>query len=119
MINATMPLLMAISHEDVLSRIPQSSLRIPHNTGCGCNNILILLNLTVNVKMNIVYLCYTLISEALLVTYVICYLQTLNVNFSIIGISENWGTVENIDVQTMPGYSHEYCYVQTEKEVVV
>ena len=37
------------------------------------------------------------------------YLQTLNVNFSIIDISENWGTVENIDVQTMPGYSHEYC----------
>ena len=37
------------------------------------------------------------------------YLQTLNVNFSIIGISENWGTVENIDVQTMPGYTHEYC----------
>ena len=37
------------------------------------------------------------------------YLQTLNVNFIIICISENWGTVENIDVQTMPGYSHEYC----------
>ena len=37
------------------------------------------------------------------------YLQTLNVNFGIIGISENWVTVENIDVQTMPGYSHEYC----------
>ena len=27
-----MSLLLAISHEDVLSRIPQSSLRIPHNT---------------------------------------------------------------------------------------
>ena len=38
LINATMSLLLAISHEDVLSRIPQSSLRIPHNTGCGCNN---------------------------------------------------------------------------------
>ena len=37
------------------------------------------------------------------------YLQTLNVNFSIVGVSENWGTVENIDVQTMPGHSHEYC----------
>ena len=33
-----MSLLLAISHEDVLSRIPQSSLRIPHNTGCGCDN---------------------------------------------------------------------------------
>ena len=36
--NATMSLLLAISLEDVLSRIAQSSLRIPHNTGCGCNN---------------------------------------------------------------------------------
>ena len=25
--------------EDVLSRIAQSSLRIPHNASCGCNNI--------------------------------------------------------------------------------
>ena len=44
-INATMSLLLAISHEDVLSRIPQSSLRIPHNTGCGCNNRIFFLTL--------------------------------------------------------------------------
>ena len=30
--------ILAISHEDVLSRVPQSSLRIPHDTGCGCKN---------------------------------------------------------------------------------
>ena len=29
--------------------------------------------------------------------------------FSIIGISENWGTIQNIDVQNIPGYSHKYC----------
>ena len=45
LINATMSLLLAISHEDVLSRIPQSSLRIPRNTGCGCNNSIFFLTL--------------------------------------------------------------------------
>ena len=35
LISATMSLLLAISHVDVLSRIPQGSLKIPHNTGCG------------------------------------------------------------------------------------
>ena len=37
------------------------------------------------------------------------YLATLNLEFSIIGISENWGTIQNIDVQNIPGYSHTYC----------
>ena len=37
------------------------------------------------------------------------YLATLNLEFSIIGISENWGTIQNIDVQNIPGYSHKYC----------
>ena len=32
-----------------------------------------------------------------------CYLGALEFNFSIIGISENWGTRENINVQTIPG----------------
>ena len=32
-----MSFLSAISHTDVLSRIAQSSLKTPHNTGCGCN----------------------------------------------------------------------------------
>ena len=30
-----------------------------------------------------------------------CYLGALEFNFSIIGISENWGTRENINVQTI------------------
>ena len=34
------------------------------------------------------------------------YLATLNLEFSIIGISENWGTIQNIEVQNIPGYSH-------------
>ena len=36
-------------------------------------------------------------------------MATLNLEFSIIGISENWGTIQNIDVQNIPGYSHTYC----------
>ena len=36
-------------------------------------------------------------------------LATLNLEFSIIGISENWGTIQNIDVQNIPGYSYKYC----------
>ena len=38
-----MSLLTAISHKDVLSPIAQSSLRTLHNTGCGCNNTILLL----------------------------------------------------------------------------
>ena len=39
LINATMSLLSTISQKDVLSRIAQSSLRTPHNTGCGCKKL--------------------------------------------------------------------------------
>ena len=35
--------LSAISLKDVLSRIAHSSLRTPHNTGCGCNNAIFFL----------------------------------------------------------------------------
>ena len=37
------------------------------------------------------------------------YLATLNLEFSIIGISENLGTIQNIDIQNIPGYAHKYC----------
>ena len=37
------------------------------------------------------------------------YLGALEFYFSIIGISENWGARENINVQTIPGYSYERC----------
>ena len=37
------------------------------------------------------------------------YLAALNFEFSIIGISKNWGTIQNIYVQNIPGYSHKYC----------
>ena len=49
LINATISLLLTISHKDVLSRIQQSSLRIPHNTGCGCNNTVIYIFVPVSV----------------------------------------------------------------------
>ena len=45
LINTTMSYLSAISHKDVLSRIAHSSLRTPHNTGCGCNNAIFFLTL--------------------------------------------------------------------------
>ena len=41
LINTTMSCLSAISHKDVLSRLAHSSLRTPHNTGCGCNNAIL------------------------------------------------------------------------------
>ena len=47
------------------------------------------------------------------------YLATLNLEFSIIGISENWGTIQNIDVQNIPGYSHKYCIRTNGKNVEV
>ena len=39
-----------------------------------------------------------------------CYLEKINLDFSIIGISENWGTLQNIDIQNINGYSHEYMH---------
>ena len=36
-------------------------------------------------------------------------MAALYLKFSIIGIREIWGTIQKIDVQNNPGYSHEYC----------
>ena len=33
----------------------------------------------------------------------------MDINFSIIGLSETWGTPQHIDMQTIPGYIHYYC----------
>ena len=38
-----------------------------------------------------------------------CYLNLLDINFSIIGLSETWGKPQHIDMQTIPGYIHYYC----------
>ena len=38
-----MSFLFAISRKDLLSRIAQSSLKTPHNTGCGCNSAIFFL----------------------------------------------------------------------------
>ena len=46
LINTTVSLLLAISHEYVSSCIPHSSLRISHNTGCGCNNAIFFFDFT-------------------------------------------------------------------------
>ena len=36
-----------------------------------------------------------------------CYLEKINLNFSTIGISENWGSLQIIDFQNTNSYSHE------------
>ena len=33
----------------------------------------------------------------------------MDINFSIIGLSETWGKPQHIDMQTIPGYIHYYC----------
>ena len=37
------------------------------------------------------------------------FLDTLNNDFSIIGLSETWGKSINIDLQTISGYNHYHC----------
>ena len=38
-----------------------------------------------------------------------CYLNCVNMDFSIIGLSETWGRSIHIDMQNIPGYEHYYC----------
>ena len=37
-----------------------------------------------------------------------CYLSTLGIEFSIIGLTENWGKQHNIDLRNLSGYKHHY-----------
>lgn len=37
-----------------------------------------------------------------------CYLETIESDFSIISLSENWGKSYNIEMRTIPGYKHLY-----------
>ena len=39
----------------------------------------------------------------------LCYLDTLDIDFKVIGLSENWGKAHNIDLRHIPGYTHHYC----------
>ena len=39
----------------------------------------------------------------------LCYLDTLDIDFKVIGLSENWGKTHNIDLRHIPGYTHHYC----------
>ena len=38
-----------------------------------------------------------------------CYLNSINVDFSIICLSETWVTSIHIDMQNISGYKHYYC----------
>ena len=37
----------------------------------------------------------------------------MNIDFSIIGISENWGKQDTIDLRNLPGYIH-YHYIRSD-----
>ena len=39
----------------------------------------------------------------------LCYLNTLDIDFRVIGLSENWGKAHNIDLRHIPGYTDHYC----------
>ena len=43
------------------------------------------------------------------INHMMCYLNSINMDFSIIGLSETWGTSIHIDMQNIPGYEHYYC----------
>ena len=43
------------------------------------------------------------------INQLMCYLNSINMDFSIIGLSETWGTSIHIDMQNIPGYEHYYC----------
>ena len=43
-----------------------------------------------------------------------CYLSTLNIDFSIIGLSENWGKQDTIDLRNLHGYIHHH-YIRSDE----
>ena len=43
------------------------------------------------------------------INQLMCYLNSINMDFSVIGLSETWGTSVHIDMQNIPGYKHYYC----------
>ena len=42
------------------------------------------------------------------INQLMCYLNSINMDFSIIGLSETWGTYVHIDMQNIPCYKHYY-----------
>ena len=43
------------------------------------------------------------------ISQLMCYLNSINIDFSIIGLIETWRTSVHIDTQNIPGYKHYYC----------
>ena len=43
------------------------------------------------------------------INQLLCYLNSIDMDFSIIGLSETWGKSIHIDMQDIPGYKHYYC----------
>ena len=43
------------------------------------------------------------------INQLMCYLNSINMDFSIIGLNETWGTSVHIDMQNIPGYKHYFC----------
>ena len=43
------------------------------------------------------------------INQLMCDLNSISMDISIIGLSETWGTSVHIDMQNIPGYEHYYC----------
>ena len=43
------------------------------------------------------------------INQLLCYLNSIDMDFTIIGLSETWGKSIHIDMQNIPGYKHYYC----------
>ena len=44
-----------------------------------------------------------------------CYLFTLDIEFRIIGLSENWGKQYNIDLRNISGYKHHHYIISNRR----
>ena len=59
----------------------------------------------------IIYLFFIQILEAVPIFFLNClkcYLSTLGIDFSKIGLTENWGKQHNIDLRNLSGYKHNF-----------
>ena len=44
-----------------------------------------------------------------------CYLSTQGIEFSIIGLCENWGKQHTIDLRILSGYKHQYNIISNRR----
>ena len=49
--------------------------------------------------------------------YVSYYLESFDISFTFIGLSETWATQINEDILNMPGYNQEHCIRVSNKHI--